>query len=356
MGLISRVSSRTYRLDKKSIIIFIATYTMLRPAKILLRKVKKSNNVGRPKRNIETEKQAYYAQNNLDPDQPVIPELKTPTKRFQNQYTIPEFDPQIHKLVTDAEELSRYDKIESFRDTYSNNPFSESIGEQEMTSVNVHENLSKNPIWSLEKTLSFLEKYRARDILVIKTDANRNLSDHMIIATGITTKHLTIIGEKLYSEFISDFKKHYKNDSEENNGEFYNNITWQEASKHVQLEGNRGKSDWVCINILSTVIHLLSDYSRTNLCLEELHLLSHHDPYSQPMKDDREMQEEIDNKVFKLMSDTQHLNFQSTFDDLKDQYMMDSDQPLNNERELKSSYATSLDSRGNNQEDMDLIE
>ena len=223
---------------------------------------------------------------------------------------------------------------------------------------NVHENLSKNPIWSLEKTLSFLKKHRVRDILVIKTDANRNLADHMIIATGITTKHLTVIGEELYSHFIKDFKNHYTNDIENNNGQFYNNISWQEASKHIQLEGNRGKSDWVCVNILSSVIHLLSDYSRTNLCLEELHLLSHHDPYSQPMKDDREMQEEIDNKVFKLMSDTQQLNFQSTFDDLKDQYMMGSDQPLENfnESELKSSYATSLDSRGEYHSEMDLID
>merc|ERR1712048_1142088 len=96
------------------------------------------------------EKMAYYAQNNLDPEQEIMPELKTPNKKFQNQYTIPEFDPKVDQLIFDAKELSKYDKIESFRDSYSINPFlaptEDTNSTQSQSSVNVHENLSKNPI------------------------------------------------------------------------------------------------------------------------------------------------------------------------------------------------------------------
>merc|ERR1719210_1434686 len=57
----------------------------------------------------------------------------------------------------------------------------------------------------------------------------------------------------------------------------------QSVLKHLEdratIEGARGQSDWVCVNTLSATIHLLTEFSRSNLCLEELHLLNHHDPF-----------------------------------------------------------------------------
>lgn len=199
------------------------------------------------------------------------PELRTPMHHsVEDQfYTVPKFNPKKDKLILEADQLSIYEKIDS-------------------------ELVWKDPIWSIEQIVEFLKLRRMQDIVTIRIGSNRGGTDYLIMTTGMTKRHLTVTGEELFSEFKKDLRQYVANNDKISR--------LHHLEEQVAIEGNRGSSDWVCVNVLNATVHFLTEFSRENLCLEELHLLNHHDPFSQDqiLKDDRQQQEDVNKLVFKV--------------------------------------------------------
>jgi len=296
----------------------------------------------KPKKRL-SDQEKYENLYKIQPNKPIIPELRTPTQFNKTNYPAPKFNPKTEKIITNPKELTLFNKVES-----------------EIT--------WPKPIWDLQKIVDFLKDHRIDDICVIRTDPVRGGTDFMVIASGLSKRHISIVGEELHSQYKNDLREAYLEDSlarfegilqdEDNmaasfpNSDARNEKILSQLEARTTIEGARGRSDWVAINLLSSVIHLLTDFSRKNLLLEELHLLNHHDPHSTSMKDDKDFQEQINKQVYNLTHNS--TDPEEVYDSLAEEYMTDTNK-LRNEEELTSSYATNINLQKSGMGDDSLI-
>ncbi|KAK7158401.1 hypothetical protein R3I93_009574 [Phoxinus phoxinus] len=103
--------------------------------------------------------------------------------------------------------------------------------------------------------VSVLRQENASDICVIRVSPELRYTDHMIIASGSSPRHLGAM-----AEFVLKAFKFLRKDEE----------------RHVRLEG-RDCDDWKCIDFGSMVLHLMLSDTRDTYELEKLWTLRSHD-------------------------------------------------------------------------------
>uniref|UniRef100_A0A8C1MZF7 Mitochondrial assembly of ribosomal large subunit protein 1 n=1 Tax=Cyprinus carpio TaxID=7962 RepID=A0A8C1MZF7_CYPCA len=103
--------------------------------------------------------------------------------------------------------------------------------------------------------VSVLKQENASDICVIRVPPELKYTDHMIIVSGSSPRHLSAIAELLQTDF-----KFLRKDQE----------------PHVRLEG-RDCDDWKCIDFGPMVLHLMLPDTRQTYELEKLWTLRSYD-------------------------------------------------------------------------------
>ncbi|XP_077088728.1 mitochondrial assembly of ribosomal large subunit protein 1 [Siphateles boraxobius] len=103
--------------------------------------------------------------------------------------------------------------------------------------------------------VSVLRQENASDICVIRVSPELRYTDHMIIVSGSSPRHLSAMAECV----LKSFKFLRKNEE-----------------RHVRLEG-RDCDDWKCIDFGSMVLHLMLSDTRDTYELEKLWTLRSHD-------------------------------------------------------------------------------
>ncbi|KAG1942873.1 mitochondrial assembly of ribosomal large subunit protein 1 isoform X2 [Pimephales promelas] len=103
--------------------------------------------------------------------------------------------------------------------------------------------------------VSALRQENASDICVIRVSPELRYTDHMIIVSGSSPRHLSAMAESA----LKAFKFLRKNEE-----------------RHVRLEG-RDCDDWKCIDFGSMVLHLMLSDTRDTYELEKLWTLRSHD-------------------------------------------------------------------------------
>ncbi|CAM4695890.1 hypothetical protein PO909_008737 [Leuciscus waleckii] len=103
--------------------------------------------------------------------------------------------------------------------------------------------------------VSVLRQENASDICVIRVSPELRYTDHMIIVSGSSPRHLSAMAEFV----LKAFKFLRKNEE-----------------RHVRLEG-RDCDDWKCIDFGSMVLHLMLSDTRDTYELEKLWTLRSHD-------------------------------------------------------------------------------
>ncbi|XP_056617899.1 mitochondrial assembly of ribosomal large subunit protein 1 isoform X2 [Triplophysa dalaica] len=103
--------------------------------------------------------------------------------------------------------------------------------------------------------VSVLRQENATDVCVIRAPAELKYTDHVIVVTGSSPRHLTAMAEFLIKVF-----KFLRRDDD----------------AHVRLEG-RDCDDWKCIDFGPLVIHLMLQECRETYELEKLWTLRSYD-------------------------------------------------------------------------------
>ena len=129
-----------------------------------------------------------YDQLNKTTTKNVIPELRAPTKFDPKNYPVPKFNPKRDKISTKASDLIKYEKIDS-------------------------DLAWPLPIWTIDKIVNFLKEHRLSDICVIRSDPTRGQSDYLVIASGLSRRHISIVGEELHVQFKRDLRDAYLEDN-----------------------------------------------------------------------------------------------------------------------------------------------
>ena len=191
----------------------------------------------------------------LAPPSTLTPDMSTnPEFSVKQQFPIPEFDKK--DLTVIASELSKYPSLPA--------PHYE------------------KPVLSISEVKNILEDLGARDISVIRVDPNKGYVDYFVSCIGLTRKHLTRIGQRIITEYKQK---------------------WDSKKDFVPVaEGLRTKSDWVCVNTGNCAIHLMTEFSRNNLNLEELQALGQFDPYQEIPDDIIDAQAKADDRYFQKAS------------------------------------------------------
>ncbi|KAA0702558.1 Mitochondrial assembly of ribosomal large subunit protein 1 [Triplophysa tibetana] len=117
---------------------------------------------------------------------------------------------------------------------------------------NIHRSVEK---FDVSMVVSVLRQENASDVCVIRVPAELKYTDHVIVVTGSSPRHLTAMAEF----FIKVFKFLRRDDD-----------------AHVRLEG-RDCDDWKCIDFGPLVIHLMLQECRETYELEKLWTLRSYD-------------------------------------------------------------------------------
>lgn len=160
--------------------------------------------------------------------------------------------------------------------------------------------LHERPVFNLDELTLKLKEFGAEELAVIRIDPDKGYVDYMIVAMGLTRRHLSTIGLNMVKEYkdYMDVDRH----------------------EYPQLEGFRKNSDWVCINLQNCAIHLITEYSREKLMLEELHTLGEFDPCTtDKMPDEADIQSEAAQHFFQ--TEESQKSPEDIVDSLADQFI-----------------------------------
>lgn len=91
-----------------------------------------------------------------------------------------------------------------------------------------------------------LDGDKAHDIVTINLSGKSSLSDHMVIATGTSQRHLAAMADKL----LTELKEH--------------------GYRDVSVEGANQGADWVLIDAGDVIVHLFREEQRSFYALEKL--------------------------------------------------------------------------------------
>jgi len=222
----------------------------------------------------------------LTPPPTLTPEMTTnPAFSVKQQFPTPTFDKT--KITTNAADLTKFNHLP--------------------------EPVYNNPVLPLSQVITILENMAARDISVIRVDPRKGYVDYFVTCIGMTRRHLTTVGQKIITTYKTQ---------------------WDPKTDFVPVgEGLRTKSDWVCVNIGNCVVHVMTEYSRTNLCLEELQALDTFDPYQEIPDDIIDAQAKADERYFQKAQN----NEDGMMDDLAKEFLAEDD---------REQFVRSVGSRG----------
>lgn len=97
----------------------------------------------------------------------------------------------------------------------------------------------------LDAVITAVEDMKAQDVQIIDVREKTSMMDHLIIATGSSTRHLSAI--------VSNVEKDLK----------------EKGIQAASIEGRNG-SDWVLIDFLDVVLHVMTAEARAFYDLEQL--------------------------------------------------------------------------------------
>ncbi|CAM8341189.1 ribosome silencing factor [Morganella morganii] len=97
----------------------------------------------------------------------------------------------------------------------------------------------------LEFIIDKLEDSKAQDIITIDVRGKSSITDHMIICTGTSSRHLVSVADNL----VTDCR--------------------QAGMMPLGVEG-QGISDWIVVDLGEAIVHVMQDESRRMYELEKL--------------------------------------------------------------------------------------